>query len=66
MYKDLGLVNKMKGEIEVEAAILSTMVFEEELIEPLLEAKIPVSINSINIIDNSFLGKEQRCEWPSG
>jgi hypothetical protein len=66
MYKDLGLVNKMKGEIEVEAAILSTMVFEEELIEPLLEAKIPVSIDSINSIDNSILGKEQRCEWPSG
>ena len=43
-YKDLGLKNKLKGKVEVKTAIMSTMVFEEECISPLLEAKVPITL----------------------
>jgi len=42
-YKDLGFVRKLKGKCEIKAAILSTMVFELEVLAPLIEANVPVS-----------------------
>ena len=42
-YKDLGFKNKLKGPTEVKVAIMSTMVFELEVLEPLITNKIPVS-----------------------
>ena len=41
-YKDLGFIRKLKGPCEVKVAIMSTMVFELEMLEPLLSVKIPV------------------------
>jgi hypothetical protein len=43
-YKDLGFVHKLKGKVEVKTAIMSSMVFELEMLHPLLEAKIPVRL----------------------
>ena len=45
LYKDLGFKSKMKGKIEVTNAILSTMVFEVEMIELLIKSNIPISKN---------------------
>jgi hypothetical protein len=43
-YKDLGFKNKLKGKVEVKTAIMSTMVFEQECISPLLESKVPITL----------------------
>ena len=43
-YKDLGVKIKLKGKVEVKTAIMSTMVFEEQCITPLLEAKVPITL----------------------
>ena len=43
-YKDLGFKQKLKGPIEVKCAIMSTMVFEDETIAPLLESKVPITL----------------------
>eukprot|EP00347_Sterkiella_histriomuscorum_P001407 403372152 len=44
MYKDLGFKNKLKGKSSIQRAILSTMVFDIELITQLLDEKIPMTI----------------------
>jgi hypothetical protein len=43
-YKDLGFKNKLKGQCEVKVAILSTMVFDIDVLKPMLEAKIPLTV----------------------
>jgi hypothetical protein len=42
-YKDLGFVRKLHGKSEVKTAIVSTMVFELEVLDPLIVAQVPVS-----------------------
>lgn len=46
-YKDLGFVNKLKGQVDVKTAIMSSMVFDPIVLHPLLEAKIPVRLVSL-------------------
>ena len=36
MYKDLGFDSKLKGDVEVQVAILTTMVFDLEMIDDLI------------------------------
>jgi len=43
-YKDLGFKSKLKGKSEVKVAILSTMVFELQVLDPLLSTGIPVTV----------------------
>lgn len=43
-YKDLGFQNKLNGESEVVRAILSTMVFEVHVLEPLLRNRTPITL----------------------
>ncbi len=43
-YKDLGFKNKLKGQCEVKVVILSTMVFDIDVLKPMLEAKIPLTV----------------------
>lgn len=50
MFKDLGYKDKMKGEVEVNNAIMSTMVFEPEILEPLYAKKVPVILNYIILL----------------
>ena len=38
LYKDLGFKNKLKGKCEVKVAIMSTMVFDVEMLDPLFQA----------------------------
>ena len=43
-FKDLGFTGKLQGKCDVRAAILSTMVFELEVLDPLITAGVPVSL----------------------
>ena len=43
-YKDLGFKNKLKGPCEVKVGILSTMVFDIDVLKPMLEAKVPLTV----------------------
>jgi hypothetical protein len=43
-YKDLGFTNKLKGNVDVKCAIMSTMVFELEVLDPLIKARVPITL----------------------
>lgn len=57
-YKDLGFRAKLKGPSEVKTAIMSTMVFELEILDPLLQTNIPVSLKYLMYIDYRIYGKK--------
>lgn len=44
MYKDLGFKDKLKGKSGIKVAILSSMVFEVEVLLPLVEEKVPMTV----------------------
>lgn len=43
-YKDLGFKNHLVGKVDVKVAIMSTMVFELEVLDPLLKAQVPITL----------------------
>ena len=43
-FKDLGFRTKLRGPCEVQTAILTTMVFEAEVLDPLITARVPITV----------------------